>query len=47
MLTELVQTFPLKKLKYPAKGGPTEVPVSDSEVVQVAIEDLHKKRCHE
>lgn len=44
MLDELVATFPLIKLKYPRKDGPTERPITDTEVVQVAIEDLHKKR---
>ena len=44
MLDQLAATFPFIKLKYPKKDGPTERPITDAEIVQVAIEDLHKKR---
>ena len=44
MLTELVPTFPLIPLKYPKKEGPTKRKINDTEIVQTAIEDLHKKR---
>lgn len=44
MLDELVVSFPYIPLKYARKDGPTERPISDTEVVQVAIENLHKKR---
>lgn len=45
MLDALVSSFPLIKIKYPRKDGPTERTITDTEVVQIAIEDLHKKRC--
>lgn len=45
MLDDLVTSFPLISIKYPRKDGPTKRTISDTEVVQVAIEDLHKKRC--
>lgn len=45
MLNDLIASFPLIPIKYPRKDGPTERTISDTEVVQVAIEDLHKKRC--
>lgn len=44
MLDELVSSFPLIGFKYPKKDGPTERPITDTEVVQIAIEDLHHKR---
>lgn len=45
MLDDLIASFPLIPIKYPRKDGPSERTISDTEVVQVAIEDLHKKRC--
>lgn len=45
MLDDLIASFPSIPIKYPRKDGPTERIISDTEVVQVAIEDLHKKRC--
>lgn len=45
MLDDLISSFPLIPIKYPRKDGPIERTISDTEVVQVAIEDLHKKRC--
>lgn len=45
MLDDLITSFPLIPIKYPRKDGSTERAISDTEVVQVAIEDLHKKRC--
>jgi len=44
MLDELVSSFPLISFKYPKKEGPTERVITDTEVVQIAIEDLHQKR---
>lgn len=44
MLDELVQSFPLIRIKYPRKDGPTERQISDTEVVQIAIEKLHHRR---
>jgi hypothetical protein len=44
MLDELVASFPLIHFKYPKKDGPTERSITDTEVVQIAIEDLHQKR---
>lgn len=45
MLDDLIASFPKIPIKYPSKEGATERNISDTEVVQVAIEDLHKKRC--
>lgn len=45
MLNDLIASFHLIPIKYPRKDGPTERTITDTEVVQVAIEDLHKKRC--
>ena len=45
MLNDLVLSFPPITIKYPRKDGPNERKITDTEVVQVAIEDLHKKRC--
>lgn len=44
MLDELVASFPLISFKYPKKDGPKERVITDTEVVQIAIEDLHQKR---
>lgn len=44
MLNELVVSFPPIPIRYPRKDGPTERKISDTEVVQTAIEDLHQKR---
>lgn len=44
MLDELIFSFSPIKLKYPRKDGPTERSITDTEVVQIAIEDLHQKR---
>lgn len=44
MLDELVLSFPLIKIKYPRKDGPQERQITDTEVVQVAIEKLHHRR---
>lgn len=45
MLDELIGSFPRIPIKYPRKDGPTDRTITDAEVVQVAIEDLHTKRC--
>jgi len=44
MLDELRASFGRIPLKYPRKDGPTDREVTDTEVVQVAIEELHAKR---
>ena len=44
MLDELVLSFSPIRIKYPRKDGPKDRIITDTEVVQVAIEDLHKKR---
>lgn len=44
MLDELISSFPLIQFKYPKKDGPKERSITDTEVVQIAIEDLHQKR---
>lgn len=44
MIDELVAIFPRIPLKYPRKDGPTDRSMTDTEVVQVAIEELHAKR---
>ena len=44
MLDELVASFPFIPIRFPRNGSPTERVITDTEVVQVAIEELHKKR---
>lgn len=44
MLDELVASFPLIRIKYPRKDGPSERKITETEVVQVAIEELHHNR---
>ena len=45
MMSELVDSFPLIPIKFPRKEKPKERKITDTEVVQFAIENLHKKRC--
>jgi len=44
MLDELVASFPFIPIKYPRKDGPNERKITDTEVVQIAIEKLHHRR---
>lgn len=44
MLNDLFLTFSFINLKYPKKDGPKKRHITDTEIVQIAIENLHKKR---
>jgi len=44
MLDELALTFELLPIKYPRKGHRTCRPITDTEIIRVAIEQLHKRR---
>lgn len=44
MLDELALTFELLPIKYPRKGHRTCRPITETEIIRFAIEQLHKRR---